>query len=96
MFIGNVVQLLIRLFSQVSAGAQFRFAHLFVVFLSNFLAIFLQSLCVKVGSVTGVDLATNCREHLPKWVNISLYVLAECAIIATDLAEVRHADLFQL
>lgn len=58
------------------------------MFLANVFAIFLQSLCVKLGSVTGVDLATNCKRHLPRWLNISIYLLAEAAIIATDLAEV--------
>lgn len=57
--------------------------------LSNVFAIFLQALCVKLGTVTGMDLAQNCKFHLPKWLNYILYFLAECAIIATDIAEVR-------
>ncbi|KAK9478529.1 natural resistance-associated macrophage protein-domain-containing protein [Lipomyces japonicus] len=74
--------------TDVAAGAQFRFRLLFVVLLSNIFAIFLQSLCAKLGSVTGLDLAQNCREHFPRWLCIILYVLAEVAIVATDLAEV--------
>lgn len=74
--------------TDVGAGAATQYAHLFVVLMSNLFAIFLQSLCIKLGSVTGLDLAQNCRKHLPKWLNYILYVLSESAIIATDIAEV--------
>ncbi|KAK9463954.1 natural resistance-associated macrophage protein-domain-containing protein [Lipomyces oligophaga] len=74
--------------TDVSAGAQFRFKLLFVVLLSNIFAIFLQSLSAKLGSVTGKDLAQNCRANFPRWLCIILYIAAEVAIIATDLAEV--------
>uniref|UniRef100_A0A060T1Y2 ARAD1C27698p n=1 Tax=Blastobotrys adeninivorans TaxID=409370 RepID=A0A060T1Y2_BLAAD len=72
----------------VSAGAMYKYHMLFVILLSNLLAVFLQSLCLKLGSVTGLDLAQNCRKHLPRWMCITVYILAEIAIIATDLAEV--------
>lgn len=72
----------------VDAGANNQFSLLFIVFLSNVIAIFLQSLCIKLGSVTGLDLSRACRRYLPKWLNIILYVFAEAAIIATDVAEV--------
>ncbi|ABN67611.2 manganese transporter [Scheffersomyces stipitis CBS 6054] len=72
----------------ITAGASNRYSLLFFVFLSNIIAIFLQSLCIKLGSVTGYDLARCCREYLPRWLNIILWILAECAIIATDVAEV--------
>ncbi|KAI9691299.1 MAG: hypothetical protein M1820_009762 [Bogoriella megaspora] len=74
--------------TDVSAGASFRFKLLFMVLLSNIFAIFLQSLCIKLGSVTGMNLAENCKAHLPKWLNYVLYFFAESAIIATDIAEV--------
>ncbi|KAK9449938.1 natural resistance-associated macrophage protein-domain-containing protein [Limtongia smithiae] len=74
--------------TDVAAGAMFRFRLLFVVMLSNLFAIFLQALCAKLGSVTGLDLAQNCRAHFPRWFCVLLYILAETAIIATDLAEV--------
>ena len=74
--------------TDINAGAATRYSLLFVVLMSNLFAIFLQSLCIKLGSVTGLNLAENCRQHLPKWLNASLYVLAEAAIIATDMAEV--------
>lgn len=72
----------------VSAGALYQYKLLFVVLMSNFFAAFLQTLCLKLGSVTGMDLAENCREHLPVWLCYVVYALAEIAIIATDLAEV--------
>ncbi|CEP62398.1 divalent metal ion transporter SMF1 LALA0_S05e04764g [Lachancea lanzarotensis] len=72
----------------VDAGATNRFALLFVILLSNIIAIFLQSLCIKLGTVTGLDLSRACRKYLPRWLNWTLYVCAEAAIIATDVAEV--------
>jgi metal iron transporter len=63
-----------------------------MILLSNIFAIFLQSLCVKLGTVTGMNLAENCKAHLPPWLNIVLYVFAEAAIIATDIAEVCHFE----
>ncbi|RMZ86266.1 hypothetical protein DV736_g6510, partial [Chaetothyriales sp. CBS 134916] len=74
--------------TDVQAGASTRYRHLFIIFMSNMFAIFLQSLCIKLGTVTGLDLAANCRKHLPKWMSIVLYILSESAIIATDIAEV--------
>ncbi|SCU96148.1 LAME_0F15082g1_1 [Lachancea meyersii CBS 8951] len=72
----------------VDAGATNRFALLFVILLSNLIAIFLQSLCIKLGTVTGLDLSRACRKYLPRWLNWTLYICAEAAIIATDVAEV--------
>jgi metal iron transporter len=74
--------------TDVEAGATLEFALLFVVLLSNIIAMFLQSLAIKLGSVTGNDLAVACKQNLPKWLTIVLYVFAEVAIIATDIAEV--------
>ncbi|KIX05267.1 uncharacterized protein Z518_06139 [Rhinocladiella mackenziei CBS 650.93] len=74
--------------TDVEAGAATRYRHLFIILMSNLFAIFLQSLCIKLGSVTGLNLAENCRKHLPRWLTIILYLFAESAIIATDIAEV--------
>ncbi|KAJ5762407.1 uncharacterized protein N7511_005789 [Penicillium nucicola] len=74
--------------TDVAAGAEFKYALLFIVLVSNLFAILLQSLCIKLGSVTGLNLAENCRAHLPKWMVITLYILSEAAIVATDIAEV--------
>lgn len=72
----------------VAAGSSHKYKLLFSILLSNILAAFLQILCAKLGAVTGLDLAQNCRNHLPNKLNIFVYILAEIAIIATDLAEV--------
>lgn len=80
--------------TDVAAGAQSKYALLFVVLMSNVFAIFIQSLCIKLGSVTGLSLAENCRVHFPKWLVIILYIFAESAIVATDIAEVLLSFLF--
>lgn len=74
--------------SSVSAGFTHKYKLLFSILVSTMMACFLQILCIKLGTVTGLDLAQNCREHLPHRLNVSLYILLEIAIIATDLAEV--------
>jgi metal iron transporter len=74
--------------TDVAAGSRYRFKLLFIILMSNLFAIFLQSLCVKLGTVTGMNLAEHCKANLPKWLNYVLYVFAEAAIIATDIAEV--------
>jgi len=79
--------------TDVAAGSTFKFKLLFIVFMSNIFAIFLQSLCVKLGTVTGLNLPEHCKAHLPKWLNIVLYLFAEAAIIATDIAEVWEPSL---
>lgn len=72
----------------VAAGAAYKYDLLFSILLSNCLAIFLQILAARLGAVTGLDLAANCRANLSPRLNLFIYILAEIAIIATDLAEV--------
>lgn len=72
----------------ITAGASNEYSLLFFVFISNIIAIFLQAMCIKLGSVSGYDLARCCREFLPRWMNLTVWVLAESAIVATDVAEV--------
>ena len=74
--------------TDVAAGASSRYSLLFVVLVSNLFAVFLQSLCIKLGSVTGLNLAEMCRTHLPRCLTVILYIFSEAAIIATDIAEV--------
>lgn len=74
--------------TDIAAGASYRFKLLFVVLLSNCFAIYLQSMSIKLGTVSGRNLAAACRAFLPRWLNLALYILAEVAIIATDIAEV--------
>jgi metal iron transporter len=66
--------------TDVAAGASYRFRLLFIVLMSNIFAIFLQSLCIKLGSVSGLNLAEACRAFLPRWLNIFLYIMAEAAV----------------
>jgi metal iron transporter len=66
--------------TDVAAGATYKYKLLFIVLMSNLFAIFLQSLCIKLGSVSGLNLAESCRAFLPKWMNIFLYILAEGAV----------------
>ena len=77
--------------TDVAAGASYKFQLLVMVLVSNIIAIFLQSLCIKLGSVTGMDLAQNIKANCPRWLNIVLYIFAEAAIIVTDIAEVSRS-----
>lgn len=74
--------------TDIAGGSAFGYRLIWVLLMSNIVAIFLQGLCVRLGIVYGKDLAQAGREAYPPFLNISLYFLAECAIIATDLAEV--------
>jgi manganese transport protein len=74
--------------TDLAGGAQFGYTLLSVIMISNLIAIVLQALSVKLGVVTGRDLAQACRENYSRPVGFGLWVLAEIAIAATDLAEV--------
>ncbi len=74
--------------TDLAGGSQFGYTLIWVLLMSNIMALLLQSLSVRLGIVRGLDLAQACRESYPPIVNFALYVLAEIAIIATDLAEV--------
>ena len=74
--------------TSIAGGAQFGYALLFVALLSNIMAIILQALSARLAIGAGRDLAQACRDAYPKPVAFVLWVFAEIAIIATDLAEV--------
>src|SRR5260221_306078 len=74
--------------TDLAGGSKFGYTLLSVILLSNLMAIILQSLCAKLGIVTGRDLAQACRDHYSKPVAFGLWVLCEIAICACDLAEV--------
>ncbi len=74
--------------TSLAGGSQFGYALLFIALLSNIMAIILQSLCARLAIATGRDLAQACRDAYPRWVSWPLWLLAELAICATDLAEV--------
>src|SRR5947199_4962044 len=72
----------------LAGGSKFGYALLTVALLSNLMAILLQALCARLGIGAGRDLAQACRDAFPRAVSWPLWVLAEIAICATDLAEV--------
>lgn len=74
--------------TDLAGGARFGYALLSVILISNFMAILLQYLALKLGIVTGRDLAQACRDHYSRPVTLVLWVLCEIAIAACDLAEV--------
>ena len=74
--------------TDLAGGSAFGYTLLSVILISNLMAILLQSLCAKLGIVTGRDLAQACRDSYPKPVAFILWVLCEIAICACDLAEV--------
>src|SRR6201992_3945113 len=74
--------------TSLAGGSKFGYALLTVALLSNLLAIVLQSLCTRLGVGAGGGLAQACRDSFPRWVSLPLWLSAEIAITATDLAEV--------
>ena len=74
--------------TSIAGGASFGYTLLVVALISNIMAIVLQSLCARLAIASGRDLAQACRDAFPKWVSIPLWLSAEVAIIATDIAEV--------
>ncbi|CAN5362311.1 Nramp family divalent metal transporter [soil metagenome] len=74
--------------TSLAGGSKFGYALLTVALLSNLMAIVLQSLCARLGVGAGRDLAQACRDSFPRTVSWALWISAEIAITATDLAEV--------
>src|SRR5690606_25169766 len=72
----------------LQGGSKFGYTLIWVLLMSNLMALLLQGLSARLGIVRGRDLAQANREHYPKFLNFILYILAEIAIAATDLAEV--------
>jgi manganese transport protein len=73
--------------TSLAGGSAFGYTLLSVALVSSLMAILLQALCVRIGVATGQDLAQLCRARFPKVVAYPLWLLAEIAICATDLAE---------
>lgn len=74
--------------TSLAGGSKFGYALLTIALLSNIMAIVLQALCARLGIGSGRDLAQACRDAYPRALSYPLWVLAEIAICATDLAEV--------
>ena len=74
--------------TDIAGGSRFGYTLLFVIMASNLMAILLQSLSLKLGIATERDLAQLCRESTSRWVSFTLWIMAEVAIAACDMAEV--------
>ena len=74
--------------TDLAGGSKYGYTLIWVLLMSNIMALLLQSLSARLGIVRGRDLAQANREAYPKYINFILYILAEIAIAACDLAEV--------
>ncbi len=79
--------------TDIEGGARFGYRLLWVLVVSNLMALLLQTLSSRLGIVTGRDLAQACHDEYPKAVSYLLWILGELAIIACDLAEVLGAAI---
>ncbi len=73
--------------TDLEGGSRFGYTLIWVLLMSNAMALVLQVLAARLGIVTGKDLAQACRDHYPRWVGHILWILTELAIVATDIAE---------
>jgi manganese transport protein len=74
--------------TDIEGGSRFGYQLLWVILMSNMMAVLLQTLSARLGIVTGRDLAQSCRDEYPKPIAYVLWILCEIAIAACDLAEV--------
>lgn len=79
--------------TDIAGGAQFGYQLVWVLLMSNLMAILLQTLSARLGVVTGRDLAQACRDYYPRFLRYPLWILCEIAIVACDLAEVLGAAI---
>jgi manganese transport protein len=79
--------------TDLEGGARFGYRLLWVLVMSNAMAVLLQTLSARLGIVSGRDLAQACRETYPRLITYALWVLCEIAIAACDLAEVLGAAI---
>lgn len=74
--------------TSIAGGAQYAYSLLFVILISNLIAMLLQSMAVRLGIVTGMDLAQATRKHTGNKMGFVLWLITELAIMATDIAEI--------
>src|ERR1700759_4517892 len=74
--------------TDIAGGSAFGYKLIWVLFASNLIALLLQSLSARLGIVRGLDLAQVSKNTYPRFINFCLYILAQLAIIACDLAEI--------
>ena len=73
--------------TNIEGGARFGYLLLWVILVSNLMAMLIQLLSAKLGIATGYNLAEHCRLHFPPWVTVGMWILMEVVAMATDLAE---------
>src|SRR5688572_32141283 len=74
--------------TDIAGGSKFGYQLIWILLMSNLIALLLQSLSARLGIVRGLDLAQASRNGYPRWVNLPLFILAQTAIVACDLAEI--------
>src|ERR1700742_2541951 len=74
--------------TDIAGGSAFGYKLIWILFVSNLIALLLQSLSARLGIVRGLDLAQASKNTYPRFANFCLYILAQIAIIACDLAEI--------
>ncbi|WP_123809443.1 Nramp family divalent metal transporter [Kyrpidia tusciae] len=79
--------------TNIESGSQFGYQMLWVVVMANLMAMLIQSMSAKLGIATGKNLPELCRDHFPKGVSVTLWIVSELAAMATDLAEFLGATL---
>ena len=79
--------------TDLEGGAKFGYTLLWIIMMSNLMAILLQHLCIKLGVVTGRDLAQACRDSYSRPVTIVLWILCEIAIAAPMTSARSHAAI---
>src|SRR5947208_10841196 len=79
--------------TDLEGGARFGYQLIWVLVMSNAMAVLLQTLSARLGIVRGRDLAQACRETYPRRINLALWGLCEIAVAACDLAEVLGAAI---
>ena len=79
--------------TNIQGGSEFGLMLLWVIVAANLMAMLLQSLSAKLGIATGKNLAEHCRERFPRWLVMVMWIVAEVAAMATDLAEFLGATL---
>ncbi len=79
--------------TDLAGGSRFGYQLVWVLLMSNLMAVLLQTLSARLGVVTGRDLAQACRDSYPRWIVLPLWLLCELAIVACDLAEVLGAAI---
>lgn len=79
--------------TNIQSGARFGYKMLWVIVLANLMAMLLQNMSAKLGIATGRSLPEICRDHMPKWLTMIMWIVSELAAMATDLAEFLGATL---